>query len=173
MARLALGDPAPGFDLPGVDGGSYSTEDYAGRPLTVVFSCVHCPYVVAWEDRINDVARAYEGRAGLVAINSNAGYLGDSVDDMRARSQEKGFAFPFLYDETQDVAGAYGASRTPEVFLFDAEHRLVYHGSPDSDHQDPSTAEPYLRDALEAVLAGQTPGVQDVPAVGCTIKWRQ
>ena len=173
MARLALGDPAPGFDLQGVDGGSYSTEDYAGRPLTVVFSCVHCPYVVAWEDRINDVARAYEGRAGLVAINSNAGYLGDSVDDMQARSREKGFAFPFLYDETQDVAGAYGASRTPEVFLFDAEHRLVYHGSPDSDHQDPSGAEPYLRDALEAVLAGETPGVQDVPAVGCTIKWRQ
>ena len=173
MARLALGDPAPGFDLQGVDGRSYSTEDYAGRPLTVVFSCVHCPYVVAWEDRINDVARAYEGRAGLVAINSNAGYLGDSVDDMRARSREKGFAFPFLYDETQDVAGAYGASRTPEVFLFDAEHRLVYHGSPDSDHQDPSGAEPYLRDALEAVLAGESPGVQDVPAVGCTIKWRQ
>ena len=173
MARLALGDPAPGFDLQGVDGRSYSTEDYAGRPLTVVFSCVHCPYVVAWEDRINEVAHAYEGRAGLVAINSNAGYLGDSVDDMRARSREKGFAFPFLYDETQDVAGAYGASRTPEVFLFDAEHRLVYHGSPDSDHQDPSGAEPYLRDALEAVLAGESPGVQDVPAVGCTIKWRQ
>ena len=173
MARLALGDPAPGFDLQGVDGRSYSAEDYAGRPLTVVFSCVHCPYVVAWEDRINDVARVYEGRAGLVAINSNAGYLGDSVNDMRARSQEKGFAFPFLYDETQDVAGAYGASRTPEVFLFDAEHRLVYHGSPDSDHQDPSGAEPYLRHALEAVLAGETPRVQDVPAVGCTIKWRQ
>ena len=173
MARLALGDPAPGFDLQGVDGRSYSAEDYAGQLLTVVFSCVHCPYVVAWEDRINDVARAYEGRAGLVAINSNAGYLGDSVDDMRARSQEKGFVFPFLYDETQEVAEAYGAARTPEVFLFDAEHRLVYHGSPDSDHQDPSGAEPYLRDALEAVLAGETPGVQDVPAVGCTIKWRQ
>ena len=173
MARLALGDPAPDFALEGIDGRSYSTEDYAGRPLTIVFSCVHCPYVVAWEDRINDIARRYEDRAGLVAINSNAGYLGDSVDDMRARSEEKRFAFPFLYDETQDVAESYGASRTPEVFLFDAEHRLVYHGTPDSDHQDPSGAEPYLRDALDAVLAGETPGVQDVPAVGCTIKWRQ
>ena len=129
--------------------------------------------MVAWEDRINDVAREFEGRASLVAINSNAGYLGDSVDDMRTRSEERGFAFPFLYDETQDVAESYGASRTPEVFLFDADHRLVYHGTPDSDHQDPSGADPYLRAALEAVLAGETPDVQEIPAVGCTIKWRQ
>ena len=172
MARLAIGDPAPGFDLPGIDGGSHSTEDYAGRPLAVVFSCVHCPYVVAWEDRLNDVAREYEGRAGLLAVNSNAGYFGDSVEDMQARSEEKGFAFPFLYDETQEVAEAYGAARTPEVFLFDSEQRLVYHGTPDSDHQDPGGAEPYLRDALEAVLAGETPRVQEIPPVGCTIKWR-
>ena len=173
MARLALGDPAPGFELPGIDGSSHSKDDYAEKPLTVVFSCVHCPYVVAWEDRLNDVAREYEGRAGLVAVNSNAGYLGDSVEDMRGRSEEKGFTFPFLYDETQEVAEAYGASRTPEVFLFDAEHRLVYHGTPDSDHQDPGGAEPYLRDALESVLAGEQPQVQDVPPVGCTIKWRR
>ena len=172
MARLALGDPAPSFDLPGVDGGSHSSDDFAGMPLTVVFSCCHCPYVVAWEDRINDVARDFEGRAGLVAVNSNAGYLGDSLEDMSARSRDKGFAFPFLYDATQGVAAAHGAARTPEVFLFDADHRLVYHGAPDSDHQDPAGAEPYLRDALEAVLAGREPELQDSPAVGCTIKWR-
>jgi peroxiredoxin len=171
MARLALGDAAPSFSLPGVDGASHADSDYAGTPLAVVFSCCHCPYVVAWEDRINDVAREYEGRAGLVAVNSNAGYLGDSVEDMEARSQEKGFVFPFLYDETQEVAQAYGAARTPEVFFFDAEHRLVYHGAPDSDHQDPGGAEPYLRDALEAVLGGQALEVQESPAVGCTIKW--
>jgi peroxiredoxin len=172
MARLALGDPAPSFELPGVDGRSHSSDDYAGKPLTVVFSCCHCPYVVAWEDRINDVARDFEGQAGLVAINSNAGYLGDSMEDMEARSRDKGFAFPFLYDETQGVAGAYGAARTPEAFLFDAGHRLVYHGAPDSDHQDPSGAQPYLRDALDAVLAGRDPDLSDSPAVGCTIKWR-
>jgi peroxiredoxin len=173
MARLALGDPAPGFDLPGVDGESHSDADFAGRPLAVVFSCCHCPYVVAWEDRINDVARDFDGRAGVVAVNSNAGYLGDSFQDMEARAGEKGFVFPFLYDETQDVAQAYGAARTPEVFVFDAEHRLAFHGAPDSDHQDPGGAEPYLRDALKAVLAGREPDVQDAPAVGCTIKWRQ
>src|SRR5213592_1890781 len=130
MARLALGDPAPAFDLPGVDGASHSDSDYADTPLAVVFSCCHCPYVVAWEDRINDLARAFDGRAVLVAVNSNAGYLGDSFEDMETRSREKGFAFPFLYDETQEVAQAYGAARTPEVFLFDREHRLVYHGAP-------------------------------------------
>ncbi|HEY3105469.1 MAG TPA: thioredoxin family protein [Gaiellaceae bacterium] len=172
MARLALGDPAPAFELPDPQGQTHSLADYEGRPVAVVFSCVHCPYVVAWEDRINDVARDYGDRAGLVAINSNAGYLGDSLDDMRRRSAEKSFVFPFLYDETQEVASAYGASRTPEVFLFDSDHRLAYHGTPDSDHQDPSGADPYLRDALDAVLNGGAPDPDEVPPVGCTIKWR-
>lgn len=172
MARLALGDPAPAFSLPGTDGGSRSTSEFEGKPLTVVFSCVHCPYVVAWEDRLNDVAREYDGRAGMLVVNSNAGYLGDSLEDMEARAQAKSFSFPFLFDETQEVAESYGASRTPEVFVFDADHRLAYHGTPDSDHQDPSGAEPYLRDALEAVLAGREPEVREVPPMGCTIKWR-
>lgn len=173
MARLSLGDPAPAFELPGVDGGSHSDQDFAGRPFAVVFSCCHCPYVVAWEDRIDDVARSFAGRAGLVAVNSNAGYLGDSFEDTAARALDKGFAFPFLYDETQEVAEDYGAARTPEVFVFDAEHRLAYHGAPDSDHQDPEGAEPYLREALEAALEGREPEVREVPAVGCTIKWRR
>jgi Redoxin len=90
---------------------------------------------------------------------------------MRRRAEEKGFVFPFLYDETQESARAYGASRTPEVFVFDAEHRLVYHGAPDSDHRDPQAAEPYLAPALEAVLARTQPKVQETPPVGCTIKW--
>ncbi|HEY3069959.1 MAG TPA: thioredoxin family protein [Gaiellaceae bacterium] len=172
MARLALGDPAPSFELPGVDGAFHALGDDHGRPVAVVFSCVHCPYVVAWEERLNDVARDYSGRAGLVAINSNAGYLGDSLDDMKRRSEERAFAFPFLYDESQEVASSYGASRTPEVFLFDAEHRLAYHGTPDSDHKDPAGAEPYLRQALDAVLDGGEPNPAEVPPVGCTIKWR-
>ena len=172
MARLSLGDPAPGFALSGIDGERHSLEDYRGRPVAVVFSCVHCPYVVAWEDRLNDVARDYADRAGLVAINSNAGYLGDGVDDMQQRSQEKGFVFPFLYDETQEVASSYGAARTPEVFVFDREHRLVYHGTPDSDHEDATGAEPYLRQALDATLDGGDIDPAEVAPVGCTIKWR-
>ena len=172
MAALKLGDPAPDFDLPGIEGGRHALSDYLGRPVAVVFSCCHCPYVVAWEDRLNAAARDYGGRAGLVAVNSNAGYLGDSLEDMAQRSEEKGFVFPFLYDETQEVAGAYGAARTPEVFVFDADHRLVYHGAPDSSHTDPDGAEPYLRPALDAALAGTQPEVRETPPVGCTIKWR-
>jgi peroxiredoxin len=172
MARLAPGDPAPPFELEGVDGGAHSLDDYRGQPVAVVFSCCHCPYVVAWEDRLNDIAREYDDRAGLVAVNSNAGYLGDSFEDMEERAREKGFVFPFVYDVTQEVAEAYSAARTPEVFLFDAEHRLVYHGAPDSDHTDPDGAEPYLRRALEATLAGGQPERAETPPVGCTIKWR-
>ena len=172
MAALKRGDPAPSFSLPDLDGASVSLSDYEGKPVAVVFSCCHCPYVIAWEDRVNDVASEYDGRAGLVAVNSNAGYLGDSPEDMRRRAEEKGFVFPFVYDETQDVARAYGATRTPDVFVFDREHRLVYHGAPDSDHQDPDGAEPYMGRALEAALAGSPPETADTPPVGCTIKWK-
>jgi hypothetical protein len=128
--------------------------------------------VVAWEDRLNEIARDYAARAGLVAVNPNAGYLGDSFEDMETRAEEKGFVFPFLYDETQETAYAYSAARTPEVFVFDAEHRLRYHGAPDSDHTDPDGAEPYLRRALDAVLGGREPEIQETPPVGCTIKYR-
>jgi peroxiredoxin len=172
MATLKLGDPAPAFELPGIEGRTHSLSDYDGKPVAVVFSCCHCPYVIAWEDRINDVARDYDGRAGLVVINSNAGYLGDSLADMEQRAAEKGFDFPFLYDETQSVARDYGAARTPEVFVFDADRRLVYHGAPDSSHTDPAGADPYLRPALDAALAGTEPAVRETPPVGCTIKWR-
>ena len=171
MARLSLGDPAPSFELPGVDGRTHALSDYDGQPVAVVFSCCHCPYVVAWEDRLNEIARDYAGRAAVVAINSND-YLGDSFDDMRARAAEKDFAFPFLRDESQDVARAYSAARTPEVFLFDAEHRLVYHGAPDSDHTDPRGAQPWLREAIDALLDGGVPPVAETPPIGCTVKWR-
>jgi peroxiredoxin len=171
MARLALGDPAPAFRLPGTDGRTYSLADYEGTPVAVVFSCCHCPYVIAWEDRLNEIARDYEGRAALVAVNSND-HLGDSFEDMRRRADAKGFVFPFLRDESQETAHAYNAARTPEVFLFDSRHRLAYHGAPDSDHADDARAEPWLRQALEAVLAGEAPGVAETPPVGCTVKYR-
>jgi peroxiredoxin len=172
MAALRLGDRAPGFTLPGIDGREHSLSEFEGKPVTVVFSCCHCPYVIAWEDLLNDAARSLDGQAGFLVINPNTGYLGDSADDMRERADEKGFVFPFLLDETQETASAYGAARTPEVFVFDADHRLAYHGAPDSNHQDREGAEPYLRPALDAVLAGDKPAVQETPPVGCTIKWR-
>ena len=171
MPRLKLGDPAPPFDLPGVDGHQHSLTSYGDTPVAVVFSCVHCPYAVAWEDRLNDIARDYEGRAGVVVINPND-HMGDSFEHMVERAREKNFVFPFLRDESQEVADAYQPARTPEVFLFDSDHRLVYHGAPDSSYQDAAGAEPYLRDALDAALAGEAPVVAETPAVGCTVKWR-
>ena len=171
MPALALGDTAPAFELPGVDGATHSLADYDGLPVAVVFSCCHCPYVLAWEERLNDVARDYAGRAALVCINSND-HVGDSFDEMRKRARERSFVFPFLRDESQDVAHAYQPARTPEVFLFDREHRLAYHGAPDSSYRDPGGAVPYLREALDAVLAGREPPVGETPPVGCTIKWR-
>jgi peroxiredoxin len=171
MARLRIGDPGPAFELPGVDGQDHALADCAGRPVAVVFSCCHCPYVIAWEDRLNAVARDYAGRAVLLAINAND-HIGDSMEDMRRRATERQFAFPFLRDETQDVARAYSAVRTPEVFLLDAHGRLAYHGAPDSSYQDPGGAVPYLRQALDALLAGRRAPVQETPPVGCTIKWR-
>jgi peroxiredoxin len=171
VATLSLGDEAPGFTLPGVDGETHSLADYDGQPVAVIFSCCHCPYVMAWEERINDVARDYAGRAAIVAINSND-HLGDSFEEMQRRAEERGFVFPFLRDESQEVAAAYQAARTPEAFVFDGEHRLVYHGAPDSDHRDPNGAEPYLRRAFDAALAGRDPAVAQTPPVGCTIKWR-
>jgi len=111
------------------------------------------------------------GRAALVAINSND-HLGDTFDHMVERAREKGFVFPFLRDESQAVAEAYLPARTPEVFLFDADRRLVYHGAPDSSYQDPADADPYLRRALDAVLGGEDPPAAETPPVGCTIKWR-
>ena len=170
MARLALGDPGPAFSLPGVDGREHALADHAGMPVAVVFSCCHCPYVVAWEDRLNAIAGDYAGRAALLAVNANH-HIGDTFEHMQERAAEKDFVFPFLRDESQDVAGAYGAQRTPEVFLLDAEHRLVYHGAPDSNYTDEAGAEPWLRQALDAVLAGERPPVAETPPVGCTVKW--
>jgi peroxiredoxin len=170
MAALALGDAAPAFRLRGVDGDEHGLDDYEGVPVAVVFSCCHCPYVVAWDGRLNAIAKDYQGRAGLVAVNSNH-HAGDTFDAMVVRAAEEGFVFPFLRDDSQEVAAAYGAQRTPEVFLFDRSHRLVYHGAPDSDHTDPEGAEPWLRDALEAALAGNPPPVAETPPVGCTLKW--
>ena len=170
MAALALGDAAPAFRLRGVDGAEHGLDDYEGVPVAVVFSCCHCPYVVAWDGRLNAIAKDYQGRAGLVAVNSNH-HAGDTFDAMVVRAAEEGFVFPFLRDDSQEVAAAYGAQRTPEVFLFDRSHRLVYHGAPDSDHTDPEGAEPWLRDALEAALAGNPPPVAETPPVGCTVKW--
>lgn len=171
MSRLRIGALAPNFSLSGVDGVTHSLSDYIGKPVAVVFSCCHCPYVIAWESRLNQIAVDYADRAGVLVINSND-HIGDRLENMQERVQAADLTFPFLRDETQDTARGYGASRTPEAFALDREHRLLYHGAPDSNYQDPGGAVPHLRHALDAAIEGRTPSLPETPSVGCTIKWR-
>ena len=174
---IALGATAPDFDLPGVDGAVHSLADYAdAEALVLVQSCNHCPYVQAWENRMSALQREYGDRGfRLVAVSSNdaEAYPEDSFEEMRTRAKRRDFAFDYLYDEEQGVARALGAERTPEVFLFDRDRRLRYHGAIDDSRDDRSVSRHYLRDALDAVLEGREPPVAETPAVGCTVKWRR
>lgn len=177
MSKLTPGDKAVPFSLPGIDDRTYALSDYADKiAVVIVFSCNHCPYVQAWEDRMIDIQADYED-AGvqLIAINANdvKKYPDDSFDKMKERAKHKGFNFVYLYDETQNIARAYGAERTPEVFLFDQHGILHYHGAIDDNFREPKEVKQhYLRDALDSVLAGQTPPMIETRAVGCTIKWK-
>jgi peroxiredoxin len=173
---LALGTEAPQFDLPGVDGRRHSLESYAdAAALVLVQSCNHCPYVQAWEDRLSAIARDYaDNDVRVVAVSSNDAerYPEDSFEEMRRRASARGFAFDYLYDEPQAVARELGAARTPEVFVYDRDRRLVYHGAIDDARDEGSVTQHYLRDALDAVLAGDAPPVSETPPVGCTVKWK-
>jgi peroxiredoxin len=173
---VALGAEAPQFDLPGVDGRNHSLSSYDdAEVLVLIQSCNHCPYVQAWEGRMSAIARDYAERGvRVVAVNSNNAerYPADSFEAMRARAAGRGFAFDYLYDEPQAVARALRAERTPEVFVFDRERRLVYHGAIDDSRDEETVRQQYLRDALDAVLSGEEPPVSETPAVGCTVKWK-
>ena len=174
---IAISETAPSFDLPGVDGRSHALDDYAdARALVLVQSCNHCPYVQGWEGRLIAIQRDYAGQdVRIVAISSNdvASHPEDSFEQMEVRAREQGFNFDYLYDESQSIAQALGSERTPEVFVFDGDRRLVYHGAIDDNRDETGVTAHYLRDALDSVLAGTTPAVADTPPVGCTVKWRQ
>lgn len=176
MANVQVGDPAIDFELPSMRDGDVSLRDYADRDAVVVlFTCNHCPYAQAWEDRLIQIARDYEDQGvGFVAISANdeEKYPADSPEAMRQRATEKNFPFPYLFDASQDVARAYGAERTPEVFVFDREGHLRYHGAPDDNYEEAQMTTPYLRNALDAILADREVPVTETPPVGCTIKWK-
>ncbi len=177
MAKVKTGDGAIAFELPGVDGKTHSLSSLSqGKKATaVIFMCNHCPYVLAWLDRLIAVAEEYaEKGVAFVGINANdaAKYPTDSFEKMQELAKERGLPFPYLYDESQAVAAAYGAERTPEIFLFDGALKLHYHGAPDDNYDETQASVPYLRNALDAMLVGQEPAVADTPPVGCTIKWK-
>src|SRR5919107_3757885 len=177
VAKLKPGDEAIAFELPGVDDQHHALADYADKEaVTLIFTCNHCPYAQAWEDRIVQTQADYADRGvQVIAIHSNdpEQYPDDSFPRMKERAQEKGFNFPYLFDESQEVARAYGAERTPEVFLFGKDGTLLYHGTVDDNYEDPKAVKNYyLRDALDAALADEEPPVVETRPIGCTIKWR-
>jgi peroxiredoxin len=174
---IPLGTKAPDFrDLPGADGTSYSLADFSGRTaIVIVFSCNHCPYVQAYEDRINSIAREYAPQnVALVAINANNidAYPDDNLDEMAKRARAKGFVFPYVRDDTQEVAAAYGAECTPEVFIVDGSGTVCYHGGIDDNYREPEQVQkPFLRNALDDLVAGRSIAEAETQALGCSIKW--
>lgn len=173
---MAVGTTAPDFSLPGVDGATYSLASFADAALlVVVFTCNHCPYAKAVEDRLTELQRDYLGRGvRLCAINPNDGraYPDDSFASMVVRAKQKGFNFPYLHDASQGVARAYDAACTPDIFVFDAERKLVYNGRFDDNWQNPSQVQRQdLRLVLDAALAGKKIAFEPVPSMGCSIKW--
>jgi peroxiredoxin len=166
----AIGDPAPEFTLPDTAGDEHSL---AG-PAVVVFTCNHCPYALAWHDRIASAARDYPD-VHFYAINPNDAerYPLDSLEAMRERVEREDWPMPYLHDESQEVARAFGAKTTPDLFVLDAEGRLRYRGTPDPDHQNPSLNASWLREALDSMLAGEDVARPETDPIGCSVKWRQ
>ena len=174
----ALGSPAPGFSLRNVDGRLVSLSDFVDAPaLLVMFICNHCPYVKHVAPVLARVGREYQAQGvAVVAINSNdtLAYPDDSPEQMIQEARERGYTFPYLFDETQDVARAYGAACTPDFFLYDRNRKLVYRGQLDSSRprsEIPVTGED-LTAAVHAVLAGQPVAPNQRPSLGCNIKWK-
>jgi hypothetical protein len=165
---------APDFTLPDTAGVMTPLHEDGARAAVVVFTCNHCPYALAWHDRLQAVARDYAERGVRflqVSSNDASRYPKDGPEAMRARVGAGEFASPYLYDESQEVARAWGAKTTPDVFVTDASG-VVYRGAPDADHGDPSLNAAWLREALDDVLAGRAVARPETKPVGCSIKWR-
>ena len=169
---------ATDFDLPGVDGARHSPATARGpNGLVVMFICNHCPYVQAVEDRLIHLARELEPKGAQfvgVCANDAAHYPDDAFDKLAARWRERGYGFPYLHDEAQDVARAFGAVCTPDIFVYDAERRLAYRGRIDDSWKDASrVTRRELAEAIEALVEGKRPSREQRPSMGCSIKWRQ
>lgn len=173
---LELGDPVPAFTLGDTEGVAHVVPADPAPPATVlVVTCNHCPYVIAWNPRLRAVAEDYAPRdVRFLAINANdaARYPADAPAAMQRFVADQNWPIPYLYDESQQVARALGAQVTPHVFVFDGEQRLRYRGAPDAGHEDPAQDARYVRDALDAVLAGEEPATAETRPRGCSVKWK-
>jgi peroxiredoxin len=170
-----LGSKLPPFTLKAVDGRTLSDSDFQAEALLVVFMCNHCPYAKAVEDRVINLAYAFASdKLQVVAICANdaAEYPEDAFPKLRERWEQKKMPFPYLHDETQEVARAFGAVCTPDFFLYESGRHLAYRGRLDDNWKEPSkVTRQELRDAIELVLQGKVPSTQH-PSMGCSLKWK-
>jgi peroxiredoxin len=177
-ADSLLGNYAPDFELPGVDGQVHHLARYLEQyqAVGVLFMCNHCPYVRAYLERLKQIQTDFADRGfTLIGINSNDPnkFPEDSFENMKAFTAEMGLNFPYLWDSNQDVARAFEAQKTPEVFLLDSKGILHYYGAIDDNTQQPEAVKVnYLREAIAAVLQQETVATTSAPAIGCTVKWR-
>lgn len=175
---IPIGTPAPDFkNLPATDGKTYSLDSFRdSKVLVISFTCNHCPYAQAYEDRFVALAKEFAPKGvAFVAINPNdtTTYPADDLANMKKRAAEKGFPFPYVRDDSQAVAKAYGAVCTPHLFVFGADRKLAYEGRIDDNYKDPSKAKsPDLRNAIEDLLAGRPVRVKNTNPMGCSIKWK-
>ncbi len=175
--KLKIGDACPGFNLKAADSKRYSLNSFApNKILIIIFSCNHCPYVQAYEERIIAIQNDYSSKGiRIAAVNSNddSQYEDDSFEGMIKRSAFKNFNFPYLRDDEQTVAESFGASHTPEIFVFDGKRKLAYHGKIDDNWKEPEKVKNrYLREALDEILEGKEVSVPETFSIGCTIKWK-
>lgn len=174
---MELYESCPRFELPGTDGKTHALESFGEKKLLcVIVACNHCPYVIAYEPRIIAVANEYAGKGvQVVTVNANdaSRYPDDAMVQMIERAKQRGFPFPYLRDDSQEFVRSLGARFTPEVFVFDAERKLRYHGRIDDNHRDESKVTSRdLRAALDALLAGKDPPAAETQAFGCSVKWK-
>ena len=172
---LKTGDIAPDFSLKGTDDKIHSLNDYTQKGLLVIFMCNHCPYVKAKIEAIKEIHEKFKGQISLVGINSNDSekYPDDSFDSMKSVVDEKGIAFDYLVDETQEIAKKYGAVCTPDPFLFDSDRKLVFHGRiDDAMNPDAIAKERVMINNIEKFLNGEKIEKDFDPSIGCSIKWK-
>lgn len=174
--QLSIGDRAPAWkDLPGADGKQHSLADLDAELVLVVFTCNSCPVAADYEDRIIALAKKYggaDGKLALAAINVNR-IPEDSLPKMKERAEQKGFSFPYLFDESQQIAKDYGAAFTPEFFLLDNKRRVIYMGGMDDNSDAAQVKMRFLEPAIEAALAGNMPPVKETVARGCRIRYER
>ena len=172
---VELGSKAPYFNLPNIDGNNLSIEDFTNDILVIIFTCNHCPYAKAVEDRIIELATNYSSNVDFVLISSNDAdnYPADSPEKMAEQAKNKNYPFPYLFDETQNIAKSYSAVCTPDIFLYDSERRLKYRGRLDDNWQNPNQVKrEELKMAIESILNDKEIDFEQIPSMGCNIKWK-